>query len=117
RGTFMQRPPAYSAKKVDGERAYARARAGTPVEPPAVPVTVYALEALWFDPPRARLRIRCSSGFYVRSLAHDLGQVLGTGAVLEHLVRTETAGVRLDECLPFDALTTLSRDALRAAVR
>jgi tRNA pseudouridine55 synthase len=117
RGTFAQTPPAFSAKMVDGERSYVRARAGKPIQSAAVDVTVHGLEVLTFDPPRARLRVRCSAGFYVRSLAHDVGQALGCGAILESLVRTEAAGFRLDEALPFETLVRAPRADLRAQIR
>jgi tRNA pseudouridine55 synthase len=117
RGTFAQVPPVFSAKMVDGERSYARARAGKPIESPAVPVTVHALELIAFAPPSAQLRVRCSAGFYVRSLAHDLGQRLETGAILEALVRTEAAGFRLDEALPFETLASGPRAELREQIR
>jgi tRNA pseudouridine55 synthase len=117
RGTFEQRPPVYSAKMVDGERSYVRARAGKPIQSPAVPVTVHALELVAFDPPLARVRVRCSAGFYVRSLAHDLGQALGTGAILAGLVRTEAAGFTLDNAIAFENLVQAPRTELRARVR
>jgi tRNA pseudouridine55 synthase len=117
RGTFRQTPPAFSAKMVDGERSYARARAGKPVEAAAVAVTVHALELVAFDPPFARLRVQCSAGFYVRSLAHDLGQAVGSGAVLDALVRTEAAGLTLDTAIPFETLVGASRRELRDHVR
>lgn len=116
RGTFLQRPPAYSARLVDGERAYARARAGRAVQPPAAPVTVHRLELRRYEPPCAELVVRCSAGFYVRSLAHDLGRELGTGAVLDRLVRTEAAGFRQPEALPLAELAVRARDELRTRV-
>jgi len=72
-GRIRQRPPAYSAVKVGGERAYARARRGEAVEPAEREVTVTRFEALWRDGERAGLAIECSSGTYVRSLVADLG--------------------------------------------
>jgi tRNA pseudouridine55 synthase len=77
RGTFEQTPPAYSAKMIGGDRSYVHARAGKSLRSPAVTVTTHVLELLDFEPPLARLRVRCSAGFYVRALAHDLGQTLG----------------------------------------
>jgi tRNA pseudouridine55 synthase len=90
RGTFLQMPPPYSAKKVDGVRAYKKARTDQPVELLPVEVTVRELEWLSGDhePTLLRLRLVCTSGFYVRSLAHDIGQRLGCGAHLEALRRT-----------------------------
>jgi tRNA pseudouridine55 synthase len=116
RGTFEQTPPAYSAKMIGGDRSYVHARAGKPLRSPAVAVTTHVLELLAFEPPLARLRVRCSAGFYVRSLAHDLGRALGTGAVLEHLLRTEAARFRLGEAVSFETLVKASRAELRNLV-
>jgi tRNA pseudouridine55 synthase len=113
RGTFLQSPPPYSARLVNGARAYARARAGQPVQPPATQVTVHRLELRRYEPPCAELVVRCSAGFYVRSLAHDLGQELGTGAVLDRLVRTEAAGFRRPDALSLAELAVEARDELR----
>jgi tRNA pseudouridine55 synthase len=82
-GTIRQRPPAYSAVKIEGERAYARARRGEAVELPERDVEVYAAEELWRDPPRVGLRIQCSAGTYVRAYVADLGD-----AYCEELRRT-----------------------------
>jgi tRNA pseudouridine55 synthase len=116
-GSFDQTPPLYSAKMVGGERSYVRARAGEGIQPRPVRVTAYALEILSLEHERARLRVRCSAGFYVRALAHDLGDALGMGAILDGLVRTEAAGFRLEDTLSFAALITGPRDEVRAAVR
>lgn len=91
RGEQMQVPPAYSAKKVEGERAYARARRGEEVEVEPVPVTVHSIELLGWAPPLVRFRVTVSSGTYVRALARDLGERLGTGAHLTAL-RREAVG-------------------------
>lgn len=117
RGTFAQRPPAYSAKMIGGDRSYVHARAGTPLQNPPVEVTVSALVLEAYEPPCARLRLRCSAGFYVRALAHDLGEALGTGAILDELVRSEAAGFTLESALPFDLLATAPRDELWRSVR
>jgi tRNA pseudouridine55 synthase len=116
-GTFEQTPPAYSAKMVDGERAYVLARAGQAVAPPPATVTAHAIELLTLDGDRAQVRVHCSAGFYVRSLAHDVGEALGCGAILDALVRTRAAGFAIDEALPFETLMTAGRAAARAAVR
>ena len=106
-GTFPQMPPPYSAKKVDGERAYKKARRHEPVELRPVEVTLHAAEIVPADDPTLlRLRIVCSSGFYVRSLAHDIGQLLGCGAHLETLRRTRAGQFRLDEAVTLEALQT-----------
>ncbi len=102
RGTFDQAPPAYSAKKIDGIAAYKLARRHTPVQPRSVQVTVAHLALHSYDGGLARLRVRASAGFYVRSLAHDLGERLGCGAHLETLRRvragtfSEESATRLD---------------------
>ena len=82
-GVIRQRPPAYSAVHIDGERAYARARRGEVVEVPEREVTLYAYEQRWRDADRAALHVRCSSGTYIRSLVADLGD-----AYTEELRRT-----------------------------
>jgi tRNA pseudouridine55 synthase len=77
-GTLRQRPPAYSAVKVDGERAYARARRGEEVQTPEREVTVFQSSVLWREGDRAALRFVCSAGTYVRSLVADLGDAYCT---------------------------------------
>ncbi|HXG87965.1 MAG TPA: tRNA pseudouridine(55) synthase TruB [Vicinamibacterales bacterium] len=116
-GTHQQAPPLYSAKMVDGERSYTRAREGKPIQPASVSVTAHALELVSFEAPRATVRIRCSAGFYVRALAHDIGQALGPGAILDGLVRTEAAGFRLGDAVLFEALVTAPRAELRAQIQ
>jgi tRNA pseudouridine55 synthase len=115
-GTFTQRPPIYSAKKMDGDRAYERARNAQPVVLEAVPVTVHAIELVAFTPPRAQLRVICSAGFYVRSLAHDIGVAVETGAVLEALVRRRAGGFGLEEAISLSDLATDTLDSLAAKV-
>ena len=94
RGTFLQQPPAYSAKKIGGERSYKLAReakrGAAPMAAGVAPVSVTTsvVELLALDGEDVTLRVDCSAGFYVRSLAHDLGQALGTGAHLSALRRT-----------------------------
>jgi tRNA pseudouridine55 synthase len=116
RGTFDQQPPAFSAKKVAGQRSYAIARRGgdssqttgeTEVGaslPKPARVTAYSIDLLEVVENRLALRLRCSAGFYVRSLAHDLGVVLGTGAHLTGLRRVEAAGAGLDRAISLSEL-------------
>ncbi len=93
RGPVEQRAPVYSALKQDGQSLHRRARRGEVVEPPARPVTFYAIDLLAYAPPdRVALRVACSAGAYIRSLAHDLGLALGTFGHLD-LLRREQAGV------------------------
>lgn len=88
-GEFEQKPPAYSAIKVKGEKAYEIARRGEEVDLEPRMIQVHELELLDWDPPEAVVDIQCSSGTYVRSLAHDLGEKLGCGATLTGLRRTK----------------------------
>jgi tRNA pseudouridine55 synthase len=88
-GEFEQKPPAYSAIKVKGEKAYEIARRGEEVELEPRMIQVRELELLDWDPPEAVVDIQCSSGTYVRSLAYDLGEKLGCGATLTGLRRTK----------------------------
>jgi len=103
-GPLMQMPPQYSAKMSAGTRAYERARQGLPVqlEPAAVELT--RVEIRHFDGDGLDIAIRCSAGFYVRSLAHDLGVRLGVGAHLEALRRTRTGTFTLDAAVTLDAV-------------
>lgn len=104
RGHYEQVPPAYSAKKVGGRRAYEMAREDEPVELQPVPVTVSRAEILRFTGDRVTVAITSSAGFYVRAFAHSLGQALGTGACLEALRRTRSGEFRIDAAAPLDAL-------------
>jgi tRNA pseudouridine55 synthase len=105
RGTYQQMPPAYSAKKVGGRRAYDLARRDEPVALKAAAVTVSRAELLGFDGVTARVGISCSAGFYVRSFAHSLGEVTGAGACLEALRRTRSGEFSLEQAVPLRVLT------------
>jgi tRNA pseudouridine55 synthase len=110
RGTFWQTPPPYSAKKIGGMRAYALARAAKPAEPKPAEVTVHRLTLESYAAGLVQLRIVCSAGFYVRSLAHDLGARLGCGGHLESLRRTASGGFDLADAIQ---LATLEADPAR----
>jgi len=114
RGVFRQGPPPFSAKKVSGVRAYKLARRRAPVALPPVMVTVHALELVAHEGTRLDLRLVSSPGFYVRSLAHDLGIRLGCGAHLEALRRTLTGGFRIEQAV---ALETIEAEGLDAVSR
>ncbi len=103
-GEILQRPPAYSAVKIAGQRAYRLARRGVAVEPKPRPVVVHAIELLAYAWPQATLRIRCGKGVYIRSLARDLGALLGTGGRLAGLVRTAVGPYRLERAVPLDRI-------------
>jgi tRNA pseudouridine55 synthase len=115
RGQIQQAPPAVSAKHVDGKRAYDLARADVAVALEPVTVTVHQLELLACDRAEARLRVTASAGFYVRSLAHDLGRALGCGAHLRDLRRTRSGTFSLQGAVSAETLAT-SADAARAHV-
>lgn len=87
-GEIQQRPPVFSAIKIDGKRAYKLARSGEEIELPLRPVTVHSLELLEYRYPELTIRTHVSSGTYVRSLAVDIGAALGTGAYCTQLRRT-----------------------------
>jgi tRNA pseudouridine55 synthase len=101
-GTLPQVPPAFSAKRVGGERLYDLARAGKAVARAAVPVTVHAIELVVRDGDAFEIDVRCGPGTYVRALARDLGEALGTGAHLTALRRTQSGGFGLDAAVPLD---------------
>ncbi len=113
-GSHLQRPPAVSAKKIEGVRAYDLARRQRPAEPAPVRVTVDALTVLSIDGVRVRCRIACSSGFYVRALARDLGETLGCGACLETLRRERHGRFTLAGAVP---LVRLVEEGAAAAAR
>lgn len=87
-GEIEQIPPVYSALKINGRKAYKMAREGVDFEIPSRKVTVYSMDLIEYNPPEVAVDILCSSGTYVRSIANDLGQVLGCGAYLAGLRRT-----------------------------
>jgi tRNA pseudouridine55 synthase len=101
-GTLPQVPPAFSAKKVGGQRLYELARAGRAVPREAVTVTVHAIELVAHEGDALELDVRCGAGTYVRALARDLGEILGTGGHLTALRRTRSGGFGLDEAVPLD---------------
>jgi tRNA pseudouridine55 synthase len=107
-GTIAQVPPMVSALKVGGRRLHALARRGVEVERAPRSVTVHAWEWLALSLPEARFRISCSGGTYVRTLAHDLGRALGTGAALAALRRTRSEPFGLERSVTADDLARLT---------
>lgn len=91
-GEITQRPPIYSAIKINGQRAYKLARKGEVVEIPERVVTIFSLDLLDYSYPEVMIRVHVSSGTYIRTLAEDIGKVLETGAYCSELRRTEIAG-------------------------
>jgi tRNA pseudouridine55 synthase len=112
-GDIRQRPPAYSAVKVGGKRAYAAARAGQTLDIPERTVTIYKLELTAFEAESAtgKLLIWCSKGTYVRSLVHDLGQALGVGAYLTGLRRTRSGEHSVAEAFTLEQWAALLQPA------
>jgi tRNA pseudouridine55 synthase len=96
-GQIMQTPPAFSAMKINGKRAYELARAGKEVKLEPRPVKIYRNDLVSYDYPFVRFDCDVSSGTYIRSLAEDLGKVLGTGAYMSDLRRTNIADFSVDE--------------------
>ena len=90
RGVIQQTPPPVSAKKIDGRPAYELARKNIAVDMKPVEVTVFALDVLWLEGAEAGVRVHCGSGTYLRSIAHDAGQVMGCGAHLKSLRRLQS---------------------------
>jgi tRNA pseudouridine55 synthase len=110
-GRIEQEPPAFSAVKVDGQRSYKRARHGDLTRPAARMVEIHAAELLGFQPgerPVARIRVTCGSGTYLRSLARDLGEVLGVGGYLGQLTRSAYGPLRVEDAVGLDALATMA---------
>jgi tRNA pseudouridine55 synthase len=114
RGTFDQLPPPFSAKKIAGQRAYKAARDRQPVDLRPVQVTVHNLELVSQIDDVVRLRVLCSAGFYVRSLAHDLGVALGCGAHLAGLRRIRAGAFSVDQAT---VLSTIEQERAEAAAR
>lgn len=95
-GEREQLPPLYSAKKVQGVRAYEFARAGEEIELKKALINIYELELVEYDMPRIKIRVRCSKGTYIRSLAFEIGEALQSGAYLTSLRRTRSGGFTTD---------------------
>ncbi len=117
RGTFEQTPPAFSAKNIAGARSYdiaRKARDGVVTLPKAVTITVRELNLLSCDGETAVLQMRVTAGFYVRSLAHDLGAALGMGGVLTVLRRTRSGEFGLEGSVPLADVLQAGREALAA---
>ena len=110
RGESEQMPPPFSAKKIAGQPAYKMARAGKPVELKPAKITVAAFEITAMAGPEAEFSIDISAGGYVRTVAHEMGQILGCGAHLTRLRRTRSGAFTLDEAHTLDELAPLAGD-------
>lgn len=113
-GTIQQLPPAYSAKKVDGQRMYAVARRGGEVERTPVTVTIYSIRVISMDLPDVVFEVECATGTYIRAIARDAGEALGVGGHLTELRRTRIGPHDVDRAVPMDQLGDEGR--VRAAM-
>lgn len=113
-GTIQQVPPAFSALKIAGKRAYDLARQGKEVELASREIEVYGIQILAYDYPELRLRIECGSGTYVRSLGRDIARDLGTEAIMSELVRTAIGCFPIEDAIHPD--DQLSRGKLAAEI-
>lgn len=106
RGEIMQLPPMYSAVSVNGKRLYELARKGETVERKPRKITIYSIELLSYDREsgEGQLLISCSKGTYIRTVINDMGEVLGTGAVMTALIRTKSCGLDISEAVTFETL-------------
>lgn len=110
-GRIEQVPPAFSACKVDGHRAYKMARKGKEVELKAKTLVIDDIELTEFNPPMLTIRVVCSKGTYIRALARDIGEALGSGAHLTALRRTRVGDVRVEDCHQVDELMQTLEEA------
>ena len=101
-GERLQAPPIYSAKKVEGVRAYEFARAGEEVELKKALINIYEIKILSLEMPHLRISVRCSKGTYIRSLAHEIGIALESGAYLTGLRRTRSGGFKVENAFTLE---------------
>ena len=106
-GRIQQTPPAYSACKIDGKRAYKMARKGKEVNIKPKELVIDEIELLSFEMPTIVIRVVCSKGTYIRALARDIGEALGSGGHLTALRRTRVGSVSVENCHSVDDLTKI----------
>ena len=102
-GEIEQRPPLFSACKVEGKRAYDLARKGSDMQLEPKKIRIDSIELLEYDLPRIKIRVTCGKGTYIRSLARDIGQALQSGGYLSDLIRTRIGEFELKDCITPDA--------------
>lgn len=108
-GEQDQVPPVFSAKLIDGTRAYEMARAGEEVVMKPARITIYEMEIVEFELPRLVLRIKCSKGTYIRSIARDMGKALASGGYLSGLVRTQSGGFHVGKALSMEDMDEIMK--------
>ena len=116
-GGYDQIPPMYSALKVDGKKLYELARQGKEVERKARRVTIHEIVIEKVELPRVTMTVTCSKGTYIRTLCHDIGQVLGCGGCMESLLRTAVANFRVEEALTLSRIEALRDEGPEALSR
>ncbi len=113
RGLIKQKPPIYSAKRINGQRMYTYARKNEEIEIPEIEITVNKIEVISFENPVLKLNINCSKGTYIRSIANDIGEKLGTGAYLKELVRDAIGDYKLSDAIDLeDFLNKFKADSI-----
>ncbi|MEZ4705440.1 MAG: tRNA pseudouridine(55) synthase TruB [Bdellovibrionota bacterium] len=108
-GKILQKPPVYSAKKINGKKLYEYARKGQEVEIPEKEVIIDSITVEEFEPRQAQLRVVCSKGTYIRSLVHDMGQALGCGALASGIRRTQSGTFSVKHALALDESITIEQ--------
>lgn len=114
RGDIMQVPPMYSALKVNGQKLCDLARQGIEVEREARPITISRLDLMEFDGTDGVIEVDCSSGTYIRTLIHDIGEALGTGAVMTALCRIRACGFEISQCKTIDEVRAADAETLQS---
>lgn len=107
-GRQIQKPPIYSAQKINGEHAYSLARRGQKPDVKSKTVMFFSVDIQHFSYPVLECSVHCGSGTYIRSFAHDLGQILQCGAYVEALRRTQIGSILVENAVPFEAVTALT---------
>ena len=110
KGTYDQIPRMYSALKVNGKKLYELAREGKTVERKSRKVTIYQIHIKEIQLPRVRMEVTCSKGTYIRTLCHDIGNLLGTGGCMEELTRTKVGRFELKDSLKLEELSDLAQN-------
>ncbi len=111
-GTYAQVPPMYSALKVNGKKLYELAREGKTVERKARTVQIFSIEILEVNLPEVRMSVHCSKGTYIRTLCHDIGQMLGCGGCMKQLLRTKVGIFELKDSLKLSEIDQLAKEGL-----
>ena len=109
-GDYMQIPPMYSALKVNGKKLYELAREGIEIERKARPVQILEIQIRDINLPRVRMEVTCSKGTYIRTLCHDIGELLECGACMEELVRTKVSCFDIEDAVTLEQVSALKQE-------